>query len=80
MTQDKIDGVKRSHTTDCVNEIIFSDEEELVFPVSSKVEKEKPKGKSSKKGTTKTTNGSRKSSRKKAKESKTDNNILDFSD
>lgn len=79
MAQDKVDGVKRSHTTDHINEILFSDDEELLAPTSSKVEKIETKHKSTKKtGKSKAPGAPRKSSRKTTKENKTD--IMDFSD
>lgn len=78
MIQDRVDGVKRSHTLDGINEILFSDEDDLVIPVTvvNTQHKEKP----TKKGTkTKATSGTRRSSRKTTKESKTDS-LMDFSD
>lgn len=75
MMPDRVDGViKRSHTTDNVNEILFSDDEDVV---PSKLEKPAAKEKSNnKKGTkAKTASGTRKSSRKTTKEIKTEMDI-----
>lgn len=76
MMQDKVDSaVKRSHTTDNVNEILFSDDEDI----PSKLEKVVAKEKSNRKGSkTKNSSGTRKSSRKIIKENKTD--IMDISE
>lgn len=80
MTQDRLDGVKRSHTTDNVNEILYSDNEELDRPYPQKIEKPESKEKPSKKQTkTKSSVGSRKSSRKTTKEVKTEN-VMEYSD
>lgn len=77
MMQDKVDGVKRSHTTDNVNEILFSDDEDVV---PTKIEKLTAKEKTSKKvSKTKNPGGTRKSSRKTTKEVKTEN-IMEVSD
>lgn len=77
MMPDRVDGVvKRSHTTDNVNEILFSDDEDVV---PSKIEKPTAKEKSNKKGTKpKSSSGTRKSSRKTTKEVKTE--IMDISE